>query len=147
MRREPTYWTVARCKAAFMAEAQRVGHTPRTQDLPMDLAQAIHRNGHSIAGMARLCGLVPNTGKGRTEPLPARVVAPEPDLELHAFVERERAAHLDRMRRRFATEPPHPRIRVPRFEERGDFFGRPRSLQDDDYMPPDDLTRSMRRVR
>ena len=136
MRRVPLYWTVARCKAAFLAEAHRVGHTPRTEDLPQQLAQAIHRNGHSIGGMARLCGLTPNTGKGRTEPLPVgKVDVPEPDAKLHAFLERERAAHLERMRRRFATEPPRPRIHVSRFEERGDFFGRRRALQDDDYVP------------
>lgn len=147
MRREPTTWTTERCKADFLAEAHRVGHTPRTQELPQQLAQAINRNGHTIAGMARLCGLTPNGRKGRTEPLPAAPVPePEPDMKLHAFLDRERAEHLKRMKRKFAANPPEPRIRVPGMGRRGDFFGRPRSLQDDDFLPPMDLTHPKRRA-
>lgn len=146
MNRHQTTWTTDRCQAEYMAEAHRVGHTPRTQDLPQQLAQAIHRLGHSIPGMARLCGLVPNTGKGRTEPLPMEETAPEPDMELRAFLARERAAHVERMKLREAAEP-RPRIKRPRFEERGDYFGRRRSLQDDDFVPPDDLRHPMRRAR
>jgi len=138
-------WTLAYTRERYMAEARRVGGTPRSADLPQCLMQAITRVGKTLATMADDCGLQRNEARGYRVPLPENVCVPV-DIERvkDADLARELKLHLERMKRRFAANPPQPRIRVNR-SRRGDFHG-VRWDRTADFLPPDDLN-PKRRVR
>ena len=145
-------WTKEKAIAAIQARAEEIGHTPTTSDMGGPLAAAAFRLFGTIAGAQIAAGLDPNC-QGRPKMGPRTTAAPEPKPEADPVdtvalygidLDAEREKHLERMRRKYAADPPRPRY--PRRRKGNDFYGRARVRHDDAYLPPDDLTVPHRRT-
>jgi hypothetical protein len=136
----------------------REGWSPTASEMGAATTNACIRYFGTLRAAARAAGLKPNrigarpphlrapkpkTGPrlvSKAKPRPPAVHVIDPDLA------REMAAYLERIRAKYAAEPLTPKRERHRMGQGSDFGGR-RWDRTEDYLPPDDLNTSHRRVR
>lgn len=150
-------WTTEKALAAYLALAQRLGHTPTFGETPGDILGALRARGYNLSAAAEHWGMKPNRGRGVREPLPDHLrldPEPQPEPEPVPGLTPEQVGQLEAERARWHAKrkakiregleqiraEKRRRREVRRMRARSDFGSRDTLREDDDYVAPTDLT-------